>query len=235
MVRKRLEDIRRFYYILHNLEKRVGGKRKLKSSSGRMNWPRRGVYFFFEDGENRRSGEGLRITRVGTHAVSEGSGTTLWDRLRMHRGTLGGRHPGGGNHRGSIFRLRVGEAIIARDGLHDEFPNWGKGSSASRGVREREYPLERMVSEYIGNLPFLWLRVDDESGPTSVRAYLERNSIALLSNYGKTSIDPRDDSWLGNYSPRRDVRQSGLWNSDYVTERYDLRFLGVLEKYVNDM
>jgi hypothetical protein len=29
----------------------------------------------------------LRVTRVGTHAVSAGSSTSLWDRLKQHYGT----------------------------------------------------------------------------------------------------------------------------------------------------
>jgi len=51
-----------------------------------MDWPDRGVYFFFASDERRNAGDQLRITRIGTHAVSEGSSTSLWNRLRTHRG-----------------------------------------------------------------------------------------------------------------------------------------------------
>lgn len=44
--------------------------------------------------------------------------------------------------------------------------------------------MERRVSDYLRQLPFLWVDVPDEPGPESDRAYLERNAIALLSNYG---------------------------------------------------
>ena len=68
-----------------------------------------------EDGEIRSdSGTGPRIVRVGTHALTEGSGTKLWSRLSPHGGQP---KSGGGNHRGSIFRLIVGTAIMARGGL----------------------------------------------------------------------------------------------------------------------
>jgi hypothetical protein len=46
----REQDIIRFYALLGHLEAEVGGKRLLRDCHGRMNWPRRGVYFFFEDG-----------------------------------------------------------------------------------------------------------------------------------------------------------------------------------------
>lgn len=66
----RLHDLRRFYSILHALKVRVGGCRQLDTCSGRMSWPSRGVYFFFEQGEVRtESGSGQRVVRVGTHAL----------------------------------------------------------------------------------------------------------------------------------------------------------------------
>ena len=48
---RRLQDVRRFYEILADLERRVGGKRALERATGRMDWPQRGVYFFFEPGD----------------------------------------------------------------------------------------------------------------------------------------------------------------------------------------
>ena len=70
----RLADTIRFYDILERIERRVGGAHVLANCNGRMNWPERGVYFFYEYGETRSgSGCGLRVVRVGTHAVSAGS------------------------------------------------------------------------------------------------------------------------------------------------------------------
>jgi hypothetical protein len=48
--------------------------------------------------------------RLGTHALTDTSQTKLWSRLSTHRGHADGR----GNHRGSIFRKRVGQAILNR-------------------------------------------------------------------------------------------------------------------------
>lgn len=224
----RRSDVDRLYDLLERLAERVGGKRLLGNCHGRMDWPDRGVYLFFSPEEMRENDDRLRITRVGTHAVSRGSGTSLWNRLRTHRGSFRGSYAGGGNNRGSVFRLRVGETMIERDGLHDEFPKWGEGSSAGRDRREQELPHERRVSEYIRSLPFLWLKVDDEPGPDSRRAYLERNLISLLSNYGMEAIDVRDSDWLGKYSSSEEIRRSGLWNVDHVSDGYDPDFLDVL-------
>lgn len=167
----RLRYIQRFYELLDRLEAGLGGKRTLGDSHGGMLWPQRGVYFFFEPGEERTtSGSGLRVVRVGTHALRGGSTTTLWHRLRQHRGTVGGSRPGGGNQRSSVFRRHVGTALIAKDGWPEPVSrHWGRGSSPSKGVRQAEYPLECAVSQHIRCMPFLWLAVDDEPGLDSLR------------------------------------------------------------------
>ncbi|AUV83113.1 hypothetical protein C2R22_16875 [Salinigranum rubrum] len=236
----RRNDLDRFYDLLDDLAHRVGGTRKLKNSTGYMDWPDRGVYFFLEPGETRDSTGQLRVTRVGTHGVSEGSSTSLWDRLKQHYGTGSGSsdHPHGGNHRGSVYRKRVGEAIIEKHDLTDDYPDWDeRWSSIGRErsvVRDEEYILERRVSTYVREQPFLWVNLDDEPSADSDRAYLERNAIALLSNFEKRSIDSRGDGWLGRYSRSREIRDAGLWNVNHVGERYESGFLDLLETAVDD-
>lgn len=184
---------------------------------------------FFEHGEVRGdTGSGLRVVRVGTHALRLGSNTTLWNRLSQHRGQL---RLGGGNHRGSIFRLIVGTALIAQQDF--SFPTWGGGNTATREIRAGEVALERDVSRVIRAMPFLWLAVDDQPGPSSLRGYIERNAIALLSNYEKPPLDPPSPGWLGHHCDRERVRQSGLWNSNHVEEACDPAFLNCLEQLAN--
>ena len=82
-----VHDQDRLYGILEYLRKRIG-ERKLKDCHGRMGWPNQGVYFFFEPAETRSDGQTPRVVRIGTHAVSKGSRTTLWTRLSTHRGSV---------------------------------------------------------------------------------------------------------------------------------------------------
>jgi hypothetical protein len=227
----RLDHLKRFYSILATLEQNIGGAKTLADCSGRMDWPKRGVYFFRETGESRSdTGPSPRIVRVGTHALKAGGSTTLWGRLSTHRGQ---RRSGGGNHRGSIFRLIVGTALIGRDG--HKFPTWGEGSSAAKDIRAAEVELERAVSRVIGKMPFLWLSVGDEPGPDSLRGKIERNSIALLSNFKKATLDSPSPQWLGHHCDRDRVCASGLWNQNHVEENYDVGFLDDLEKLVEEM
>ncbi|MBL8621207.1 MAG: hypothetical protein JNK64_07890 [Myxococcales bacterium] len=170
-------------------------------------WPRRGVYLFFETGEVRTDGT-ARVVRVGTHAVGRGVGSTLWSRLRAHRG---GRD-GSGSHRASVFRRHVGAALIARDAVPPQLASDWANKRASPDVRLAERKLEAQVSEHIGAMQVLWLDVDDAPGPTSERAYLEQNLIGALS----TSPDAPSTTWLGRFTCVPEIVASGLWNIDYV-------------------
>lgn len=221
-------DLDHIYALLNRLHEQQGGYRYLRDCTSRTGWPARGVYFFFEPGEYRADGESLRVVRVGTHAVSRPSRATLWQRLATHRGTLDG-----GSHRGSIFRRHVGGALLARGGFPPEIgERWGIGNSAgSDQVRRTEKPLERAVSAYIGAMPFLVLAADDEPGPASVRGYIERNAIGLVSTVG-LEADPPSPGWLGRDCPHPVVRASGLWNVNRIGEACDPAFLERLETLV---
>ncbi len=178
--------------------------------------------------------------RVGTHAISGTSQRRLWTRLREHKGRTGGTHPGGGDHRGSVFRWHVGWALLNQGAYSGEIrQTWGErelgtGSRRDR-VKDAEYLLERDVSDFIGNMPFLWVEVPDDPGPRSDRKVLETNCIALLSNRNRPTLDPCSPGWLGRASEEPKVRESGLWLHNHVDDDYDLAFLSVLAQYVVKM
>jgi len=135
-----------------------------------------------------------RVVRVGTHAVSANSRTTFWNRLH----TNGGSSSVCGNHRGSIFRKRVGKVLLQVK----RYPSGdccflGIGNSAAKDIRLAEILLEDDVSAVIGEMHFLWIEVGDAPGVGSDRASLERNGIDLLSNFGKEPIDKPSANWLG--------------------------------------
>ncbi len=225
----RVENLVRLYNELARLQKNIGDVCRLSHCHRGMTWPRRGVYFFMEDGECRTdTGQGSRIVRIGTHALKIGAKSTLWGRLSQHKGN---EESGGGNHRGSIFRSLVGRAL----NREEQCTTWGQGNTAKGDIRKREEPLEREVSCVIRDMPFLWLAINDNPGPGSLRGYLERNAIALLSNYQKTPIDSSSPEWLGHSCNRDRVRRSGLWNQNHVDEDCDPAFLDTFAALVNEL
>ena len=212
----------------------------LATCDGCMTWPRHGVYFFFEDEENRRKpGRGHRVVRVGTHALKAASQASWWRRLSQHRGSS---RSGNGNRRGSIFRLIVG-AALARRGETPLSQSWGIGSDAAAAARKfgvdretvkrEETELERRVGEYIGHMPFLRLGIDDPPGPASLRGVIERNAIALLSHASGPAVDPPSSRWLGAFSDRRRVCASGLWNNRHAAETHDSSFLDAMSTLID--
>jgi hypothetical protein len=234
-LQSRGSDLRDFYGLLDTLANQVGGPRLLKDMSAFEDWPTHGVYFFFEPGERRSdSGSGARVVRVGTHALSANTKSTLAQRLRQHRGNVSG----GGNHRGSIFRLLVGHAMQTRGDLQ-KCTSWGLKNTRKQAaihlsipnpvLKDAEADVELSVTAFLGTLPILWLNVGNGPGRRSLRGYIERNAIALLSNYQRNGFDLPSAGWLGRHSNREKVRKSGLWNQRHVDEQHDHRFIATLE------
>jgi hypothetical protein len=71
--------------------------------------------------------------------------------------------------------------------------------------------MERRVSDYLWDLAFTWLNADDDPSAESERAFIERNTIALLSNYQREAVDPRPNEGLGTTAGARrsEIRASG--------------------------
>ena len=115
---------------------------------------------------------------------------------------------------------------------HDIPDSWDKEKPEEEHKRDIEKQHERRVSEVITRMPFLWLDIPDAPSKDSLRGYIERNSIALLSNYKKNPLDPPSADWLGHKCNRDRVKCSGLWNQNHVDETFDPDFLAVLDGLV---
>jgi hypothetical protein len=221
------QQYQHFYRVMTRLYRAQNGGIPFASTTGHLDWPTRGVYFLLEDTERNNKPFEFRITRVGTHAVSSGSRTTLWDRLATHRGVGNGS----GSHRSSIFRLHVGRSIIASGG-HANISTWGAGQVADRATRDDETTLEREVTKVIGRMRVLVVAIGDDPGPSSDRSYVERNAIGLLSR--AAVLHPRKSrTWLGNWSASHKISTSGLWNLNHLYDVPDPQFVDVLEQYVD--
>jgi hypothetical protein len=227
-MKKRPADLMRFYRLMEELQALNGGLHRLASAKPDYSWPQRGVAWFYEKGESRsESGSGARIVRVSTHALKPELNSTLWERLSADAT---------GSHRVSVFRTLIGLSLRDLTG-NTEPQSWGRERAPGEEAApdKAELALESAVSLYIGQMPFVVLAVDDEPGPRSARAFIERNSIALLSNYARPPIDPPSATWLGKRCGREKVRQSGIWNTGHVDAAYDPSFMETMKSLMQDM
>ena len=223
---QRLQLLDNLYDILNQL-KSDGRLLKFKELVNNELVPTRGIYVFFSNDEQRILNPFQnRIIRVGTHAVSEGAKSTLYQRLKQHKGM----NNLDGNHRGSIFRLHIGNALMKKNNL--ECNTWGQDIKINDEQKKQESVIEKMVSEYIGEMSVLLININDNPSKYSDRSYIEQNMIALLSgNY--LPIDYQYENWLGNDSIHSAVRNSSLWNVDYTQKNYDKNFLDILQIHID--
>jgi hypothetical protein len=192
-----------FYLLLDRLEKNIGGTRTLAACSDRMGWP--SVASISSANPASTHGNRRRAAyRPCGHPRIEGSYAQNTLESVNHKGTV---KTGAGNHRSSIFRLIVGTALICRHG--HECLSWGRKNASEAAVKQDEIALECEVSRIIGNMPFIWLAIGDEAGPKSLRGFIEKKSIALLSNYDKRPLDPPSPEWLGLHCHSERLRDGG--------------------------
>jgi len=233
--------LQEFYGELDRLHGRTDGPYYLSDVDGSLDWPERGVYVFFDPNTDlkHQQRDQWYISRIGTVGVSQGSTSTLWDRLLAHRGTTSGAYEDGGNHRGSIFRQHVGRSIIESEGLQDEYPHWGTAHRSlpddleTTALREQEHPLELRVSEYVRDIPFLVIDIPGGPGPDCSRAMIEKNLIALTAHARRTTPGLIRDGWIGRESPRGTIAHSGLWNLDHVNAFYSDSIITDVEPYID--
>ena len=125
--------------------------RRLAKCHGSMDWPKRGVYFFMR---GRRGTLRFRLRlahRARRHARAESSiaHARLWKRLSQHKGQA---KSGGGNHRGSIFRLLVGSTLRELRGICLA-PRGASATPQSREVRLAEEAPGTRSQPIIGAMP----------------------------------------------------------------------------------
>lgn len=231
-----------FYQTLGDLAEATGGPYYLSDYESSWNFPQRGIYVFFHPSTDPQVDPPTEwsIARIGTVGVSEGSTATLQGRVRQHRGNASGKYgEGGGNHRGSVFRLHVGQALKEKHGWQDKYPHWGSSHRdlpddlETESLRQNEHSLEQRVSEYIRSMPFLVIDIPGEPHSDCERARFEKNLIALVSHKRRTNPALMNSDWLGISSPRAEINQTGLWNINHVSGFYSESIINELKPYTN--
>lgn len=240
-VRKQPPLYQEFKQSLEALCEQTNGPFRLAECDASWEWPKRGVYVFFDSETDIAAMTPGRwyVTRIGTVGDCVGSSQTLWNRLRAHRGNTQGKYEGGGNHRGSVFRRHIGEALIQKEALEEEYPHWGMPHSQlpseveTTTLREQEHPLEQRVSERIRQMPFLVVNIPGEPGPGCERVNIERNLISLVAQHRLRNPVLKQGETLRTHSPTPEIAQSDLWNVDHVNELYSQSVVDRFRQYID--
>lgn len=160
--------------------------------------PKNGIYILFEKGEEFN---GLkRIVRVGTH----NGDNQLHSRLKQHFVKE--------NKERSIFRKNIGRALLNAE--NNKFLDQWELKLTTKANKEKylseidfkkQQSVEKRVTEYIqSNFSFAVFEVLEKEQ----RLKIESRIISTVSNC--TNCKP-SESWLGLFSPKQKIKDSGLW------------------------
>jgi len=168
--------------------------------------PGNGVYILFEEGETAHGTD--RIVRIGSHTGQN----KLSSRLREHFTNE--------NKDRSVFRKNIGRALLNRDG--DPFLKYWELDLTTRQSREKyqalidpakQLDVERRVTEYVrSHFSFVVFQVDEQQR----RLALEKKLISTVSLCDECVPS---GNWLGLHSPKPEIRQSGLWQTNELYKR----------------
>jgi len=160
--------------------------------------PQNGIYLLFEKGEQ---GHGTnRVVRIGTHTGDNQLSSRLYQHFLNE------------NKDRSIFRKNIGRCFLnkTRDPYLSkwELDLTSKISRDTHGKsidKEKQKKLEKKISKYLqDNFYFVVIQIDDKKD----RLELESKIISTVSVCEECHPSKK---WLGNYSPKEKIRESGLW------------------------
>jgi hypothetical protein len=177
--------------------------------------PENGIYFFYEDGEIWGHGEDKpRIVRVGTHRDGN-----FRSRIKEHflldesKMDFDATNPKPSDR--SIFRKHIGRALLNRN--NDAYLKaWDKdfikkiNREKHRRLRniQKEKDIEKKITQILRKkFSFRFIIVDNQVERMGTNG-LERRLIGTVS---RCSFCKASSNWLGKYSPKKQVKESGLW------------------------
>ncbi|ACS90464.1 MAG TPA: hypothetical protein HA302_09500 [Thermococcaceae archaeon] len=189
--------------------------------------PLNGIYFFYEKGEIwGHGGEKLRLVRIGTH-----KGNNFRNRIAEHflinekKMDFGRNNPKPSDR--SIFRKNIGRALLNKNKDPylkvweiDFTPRTNRDKYSHLRDIEKEKSIEKQITEILRkNFFFRFIIIEDEKERIGSKG-LESKLIGTVS---KCTICKPSMNWLGNYSPKKEIRTSGLWiiqhlNAEGITE-----------------
>lgn len=166
--------------------------------------PQNGIYILFEKGEIAHGGD--RIVRIGTHTGND----QLRSRLKQHFLAK--------NKDRSIFRKNIGRALLAK--TKDNYACIWELDLTTRAAKEKygelvnpdlQAEIENQVSDIIREkFSFSVFSVSEKQDRLRIES-------GLISTVSLCAMCAPSSNWLGRFSPKQKIVESGLWQ---VNELY---------------
>ena len=182
--------------------------------------PRNGIYFFCESGEGWGHGGDLpRVVRVGTHREGNFRSRMADHYIVNERKMVFTQEKAAPKDR-SIFRKNIGRALLNRDADPylavweiDFTTRHSRDTNGSRRDIQKEQEIEREVTRFLRNrFTFRWIEVEGEDrrmGSLGLEA-------ALIGTLAGCSYCHPSATWLGRFSPKPKIVQSGMWLEQHL-------------------
>lgn len=177
--------------------------------------PKNGIYFCYEQGEVwGHDGNKPRIVRIGTHRDGNFRNRIaehyLFDETKMN---FGKDRPKPSDR--SIFRKNIGRALVNQR-KDNYLPVWEIGFIKRekrkkfghlrdiKKEKEIESEITRMLKK---SFSFRFVELDSQTERIG-KGGLESSLIGTIAH---CKLCKPSNSWLGNFSPKKKIRESGLW------------------------
>jgi len=185
--------------------------------------PLNGIYILFENGEISHGSD--RIVRIGTHTGENQLRSRLFQHFLMQ------------NKDRSIFRKNIGRALLNKS-KDDYLSIWELDLTTKESKEKHSHlidlnkqkDIENNITQYMQkNFRFIVIPVE------SKEKRLKIESLIVSSVCNCDECRPSKD-WLGNFSPKEKIKESGLWqvNELYKKEMDENEFL-MIRDIVNEV
>ncbi len=184
--------------LCNKIHQLFNGMKRFRFPFDKNKIPENGIYILFEKGEKAHGVD--RIVRIGTHTGKN----QLMSRLFQHFIN--------GNKDRSIFRKNIGRALLNRD-KNSFLKEWELDLTSKKAKErfsnkidfEKQKQIEKMVTDEIQqNFSFVVF----EMRKKDKRLITEAKIISTVSLCDECKPS---ENWLGLFSPKGKIRESGLW------------------------
>ena len=174
-----------------------------------------GIYFFYEEGESwGHNGNQQRIVRIGTHR--EGNfRSRIKERFLLDERRMGFDKTEPAPKDRSIFRKNIGRALLNR--ARDDYLRIWEIDFTTRKNLDRYADLRDIDKEKRTELEITRiLRTDFSFRAIPLQSEVKRMGrggleARLIGTVARCDLCEPSNSWLGRHSPKPEIRESGLW------------------------